>query len=194
MSQWGVAMSNYHPLWAPPTPSEMERGRAPCSGANPRAATDRERAYIDAIAAFYADPAANHRTRSFAYSAAMEDFHRRYPQDMEGSVFYALSLIATGTMEHDGRHAREISAAAILDDVMEQAPDHPGVGPLSDPQFRLSGPRPPRPSGGAPIRRHRPRIGPRPAHAVAHLHPAGSLGRSGPVEHGGLRRGPNLCP
>jgi tetratricopeptide (TPR) repeat protein len=128
MSQWGVAMSNYHPLWAPPTPSEMERGRAAVAAAQTLgAATDRERAWIDAIAAFYADPAADHRTRSFAYSAAMEDFHRRYPQDMEGSVFYALSLVATGTMELDGRRAREISAAAILDDVMEQAPDHPGV-------------------------------------------------------------------
>ena len=128
MSQWGVAMSNYHPLWAPPTPAEMERGRAAVAAAQAlEAATDRERAYIEAIAAFYADPAANHRTRSFAYSAAMEEFHRRYPQDREGSVFYALSLIATGTMEHDGQHAREISAAAILDDVMEHAPDHPGV-------------------------------------------------------------------
>ncbi len=28
IAQWGVAMSNFHPLWAPPTPAELEKGRA----------------------------------------------------------------------------------------------------------------------------------------------------------------------
>src|SRR5687767_6424018 len=27
MAHWGVAMSQYHPLWAPPTPQELARGR-----------------------------------------------------------------------------------------------------------------------------------------------------------------------
>src|SRR5690242_17114083 len=26
MALWGVAMSNYHPLWAPPTKAELEKG------------------------------------------------------------------------------------------------------------------------------------------------------------------------
>src|SRR3990167_7958981 len=28
MAQWGVAMSHYHPLWAPPGPAELEKGAA----------------------------------------------------------------------------------------------------------------------------------------------------------------------
>jgi len=26
MAYWGIAMSNYHPLWAAPTPAELKRG------------------------------------------------------------------------------------------------------------------------------------------------------------------------
>src|SRR5262245_52792600 len=28
MGYWGIAMSNYHPLWAPPNPAELKRGGA----------------------------------------------------------------------------------------------------------------------------------------------------------------------
>ena len=26
MAYWGIAMSNYHPLWAPPTPEDLKKG------------------------------------------------------------------------------------------------------------------------------------------------------------------------
>ena len=26
MAYWGIAMSNYHPLWVPPTPAELKKG------------------------------------------------------------------------------------------------------------------------------------------------------------------------
>lgn len=129
MSQWGVAMSHYHPLWAPPTSAELELGRAAIErAARLGAPTPRERDYIAALSAFYSDAGeADHRTRSFAYAAAMEQLHGRYPQDKEAAVFYALSLIATGMMEQDGRFVRENRAAAILNDVLVGSPDHPGV-------------------------------------------------------------------
>jgi hypothetical protein len=46
MGYWGIAMSNYHPLWAPPSPAELKRGwnaveKAKAAGARP----DRERNY-----------------------------------------------------------------------------------------------------------------------------------------------------
>ena len=39
MAHWGIAMSLYHPLWAAPTPAEMETGGAgePARGASSRA-------------------------------------------------------------------------------------------------------------------------------------------------------------
>jgi tetratricopeptide (TPR) repeat protein len=129
MSHWGVAMSNYHPLWAPPTPAELDKGRTAIARASALGGrTARERDYIAALSTFYAAGApSDHRSRSFAYADAMERLHRRYPRDSEGAVFYALALIATGTMEQDGRYARETRAAAILNRVMARTPDHPGV-------------------------------------------------------------------
>src|SRR5687768_3917780 len=57
MAHWGVAMSLYHPLWAPPTPAEMERGRAAVARAQALdAKTAREKDYVTAISAYFAGP------------------------------------------------------------------------------------------------------------------------------------------
>jgi tetratricopeptide (TPR) repeat protein len=129
IANWGVAMSNYHPLWAPPTQSELEKGIVALEkarAAGPR--TRRERDYIDALATFFADAdKADHKARALAYSSVMEGLHNRYPGDREAAVFYALSLVAAGTMDDDPTYERETRAAAILNRVQEQQPDHPGV-------------------------------------------------------------------
>jgi tetratricopeptide (TPR) repeat protein len=129
MAHWGVAMSNYHPLWAPPTPVELEKGRAAVAKAEARPAkSERERAYVAAIAAFYRDSGKlDHKTRALAYNAAMADLHKSYSADREAAVFYALSQIAAGTLDNDPAFAREKDAAAILNTVLEAEPDHPGV-------------------------------------------------------------------
>lgn len=126
---WGVAMSQYHPLWAPPTAAELEKGKAAIAKArSAKSASEREQAYIAAIEVFYRDPdRLDHKARALAYSAAMEQLHQRYPDDREAAVLYALSLVAAGTMDKDPDFSREKSAAAILNRVLAQAPDHPGV-------------------------------------------------------------------
>src|SRR5688500_6867666 len=49
MAYWGVAMSNYHPLWAAPTADELKRGLAVVEKAKLAGArTKRERDYIAA--------------------------------------------------------------------------------------------------------------------------------------------------
>src|SRR5258707_4558614 len=57
MAWWGVAMSNYHPVWPSPySPAELARGAAAAAKAKAVGAkTDREKGYIDAITAFYND-------------------------------------------------------------------------------------------------------------------------------------------
>jgi Tfp pilus assembly protein PilF len=129
IAHWGIAMSYYHPLWAPPSAAELEGARSALANARGAgAASERERAYIAAIEIFYRDSGRlDHRTRVQAYSAAMEQLHRRYPQDQEAAIFYALSLIAAGTMDQDPAFARENEAGAILNSVLANAPDHPGV-------------------------------------------------------------------
>ena len=53
MGYWGVAMSLYHPVWAPTTAPELQRGWAAVEKANAVGAkTERERDYIAAIGAF----------------------------------------------------------------------------------------------------------------------------------------------
>ena len=129
IAQWGAAMSLYHPLWAPPSPAEMERGRTAVAKAEARPAkSHRERNYVAAIAAFYRDSGKlDHKTRVLAYNAAMAELHKKYPADREAAIFYALSETAVGTMSKDPTFAHEKNAAAILDASLKDEPDHPGV-------------------------------------------------------------------
>jgi hypothetical protein len=133
MGYWGIAMSGYHPLWAPPSAAELQKGlsaveKAKIAGAH----TQRERDYIAALEVFYKDAdklngKLDHRTRAFAYNEAMKQLHQRYPADNEAGVFYALTLIATGMMAPDKTYAREKEAARILNRVLAREPQHPGV-------------------------------------------------------------------
>jgi tetratricopeptide (TPR) repeat protein len=129
IAQWGAAMSLYHPLWAPPSPAELERGRAAIAKAEARPAkSERERDYVAAIATFYRDSdKLDHKTRALAYNAAMAELHRKYPADREAAIFYALSETAVGVMARDPNFAREKNAAAILNAALKEQPDHPGV-------------------------------------------------------------------
>jgi tetratricopeptide (TPR) repeat protein len=129
MGYWGIAMTNYHPIWAPPTAAELQKGSSAVEKAKVVGArTQREGDYIAAIEVFYQDSGKlDHRARTFAYSEAMKQVYRRYPSDREAGVFYALTLIATGMMAHDKSYAREKEAAQILNRVLAREPQHPGV-------------------------------------------------------------------
>jgi tetratricopeptide (TPR) repeat protein len=129
MAYWGIAMSNYHPLWAPPTPDELKKGASAVERANVAGAqTERERNYIAAITIFFKDPdRVDHRTRSTAYSEAMKRLYEQNQTDHESAVFYALSLIAAGMMTPDKTYAKEKEAAQILNRVLASEPQHPGV-------------------------------------------------------------------
>jgi len=129
MAQWGIAMSNFHQLWVPPTPAELQKGSSAAAEAmRLGGATQRERDYIAAINAFYKDAdTVDHRTRTFAYSDAMRKIHENHRTDDEAAIFYALSLISTGMMERNKNYAREKEAAEILNRILARQPRHPGV-------------------------------------------------------------------
>ncbi|HEX7176492.1 MAG TPA: hypothetical protein VF240_14600 [Pyrinomonadaceae bacterium] len=129
MGYWGIAMSNYHPIWAPPSAAELKKGLSAIEKAKAAGSlTGRERDYIAAIEVFYKDSdKLDHRTRAFAYSEAMERLYRRHPSDREAGVFHALSLVATGMMANDKGYANEKKAARILNRVLAREPQHPGV-------------------------------------------------------------------
>src|SRR6188474_1623077 len=53
MAYWGVAMSNFHPLWAPPSQAELEKGMQVVQAARSiKNKTKRESDYIESIAQF----------------------------------------------------------------------------------------------------------------------------------------------
>jgi len=131
MAWWGVAMSNYHPVWPSPySPAELARGIAAAAKAKAVGAkTEREKGYIDAIAAFYND--VEHQdlnTRARAYEAAMQRVSAANPNDDEAAIFYGLSLIAHGmSMPTDKTYAYQKQAAEIFNRLLKTHPDHPGI-------------------------------------------------------------------
>jgi hypothetical protein len=89
--------------------------------------TEREKDYIDAIAAFYRDSdKLDHQTRAVAYQKAMEQVYLRYPEDREAAVFYGLALNASA-LPTDKTYANKRKAAEILNKVWAEQPNHPGV-------------------------------------------------------------------
>jgi tetratricopeptide (TPR) repeat protein len=128
MAHWGIAMTYYHPIWAPPTPPELAAGSASAAkAANLGAKTERERAYISAIGAFYRDAdRLDHRARAQAFRQAMEDLVRRFPDDHEATIFHALTLLATASPS-DTTFANQRKAAEILNALLPKHPDHPGI-------------------------------------------------------------------
>jgi hypothetical protein len=128
MAHWGVAMSHFHQLWSPPTSVELSIGRAETAqAARLPVRSERERQFIAASAAYYRDSdRLPPRVRARAYEEAMSTAFRSNPTDTEVQVFYALALIATAAPE-DRSHANQKRAAAILEPIYREHPDHPGV-------------------------------------------------------------------
>jgi tetratricopeptide (TPR) repeat protein len=128
IAYWGIAMTYYHPIWAPPSGEELAAGRAAAAkAAELGAKTERENAYIGAIGVFYRDSEkVGHGPRAKAYSDAMESVSRRFPDDHEAAIFYALSLLGTAP-PGDATYANQKKAAAILNALLPLEPEHPGI-------------------------------------------------------------------
>jgi hypothetical protein len=128
MAYWGVAMSNWYPLWYPPSPAMLKAGLEAVDKAlagGPK--TAREKDYIAAIGTFFRDSdKLDHQTRAIAYEKAMEQVYLRYPEDREAAVFYGLALNASA-LPTDKTYANKSKAALILNKVWAEQPNHPGV-------------------------------------------------------------------
>jgi hypothetical protein len=130
MTQWGVALSHWSNPFAVGTrsPQQVQQGRAAVErGRAIGARTDRERAYIDAVAQLYAE--ADRRpqpARVQAYRDAMAALSRSHPEDVEAAVFFALSLTAAED-PGDKTYASRLQAVGILEPLFAKYPDHPGL-------------------------------------------------------------------
>jgi tetratricopeptide (TPR) repeat protein len=128
MAYWGVAMSNYHPLWAPPSEAELKKGSKAIEAANTISKkSERESGYIDAIASFYTNwETIGHLTRCRNFEKGMEKVYSSYPEDKEAAIFYALALCAAAD-PNDKSFSKQKKAGDILNALYREQPNHPGI-------------------------------------------------------------------
>src|SRR6187455_2270979 len=129
MAYWGIAISQRpNPLVGPFPGDVLKRGWEAIEKA--RAAsqkTEREIAWIEALAAYYQDYATvPQKKRTANYEAAMAQLWARYPDDAEAAIFYALALNEAAD-PLDKTYANQIKAADILERLEPKYPNHPGI-------------------------------------------------------------------
>jgi tetratricopeptide (TPR) repeat protein len=127
MAYWGEAMTHNHPLWFR---QDAEAARAALNELAPtpearlaEAPTEREKDYLRAVHILYGD--GTKQARDDAYAEFMGTLAERYPDDLDAQAFHALAILGTS---HDGRDFRTyMRAAAIVEEVFDQNPQHPGA-------------------------------------------------------------------
>ena len=130
VANWGIAailMSNplagqgASPKGAAAAQAAIDQGRR----VNPK--TQRERDYIEAVAAYYQDfSTRSERSRQESRAKAFEELAARYPDDDEAQIFSALYIAGTQS-QADQTFAAYLKAAAILEKQFVKYPEHPGV-------------------------------------------------------------------
>ena len=130
IANWGVAailMSNplagigASPKGAADAQAAIDQGRR----VSPK--TQRERDYIEAVAAYFQDfSTRSERSRQESRAKAFEELAARYPDDDEARIFSALYIAGTQS-QADQTFAAYRKAAAILEKLFVKYPEHPGV-------------------------------------------------------------------
>lgn len=128
MAYWGTAMTVFHPLWPDqPTRENLAKGTSAVEKAKALQTTDREKAYIQAVEAFYKDwKQTNDPARIQAWADAQEEVYKKYPDDVDAAAFYALSHLATAPKD-DKTFKHQQTAGKLLEKFYTQAPEHPGL-------------------------------------------------------------------
>lgn len=128
IAYWGLALSLlWNPHSVPPPKNLVEGSAAIAKGRIVGSKTQRERDYLEALAAMYADhEKLDHRTRLLSYAKAMEALAARYPDDDEAQIHYALAL-NTSASASDKTYANQLKGGAILEPIFKRQPDHPGI-------------------------------------------------------------------
>lgn len=127
MGYWGVAMSIYHGLWAPPQESVLKKGVKLLAVAENLPKSKKAAQYLSAIGSFYEDwETVDNQTRKERYAQKMEEMYKENQNDTEVAVFYALALRASA-LPSDKTYAIQREAGQILDDLFKKEPNHPGI-------------------------------------------------------------------
>ena len=127
LAYWGEAMTHNHPLWREQNRdaarAALARLAATPEARQAKAPTERERGYLRAIERLYGE--GDKVERDIAYSDAMGDLAKRFPDDLEARAFHALSILGTAQGIRD--FAVYMRAASIGEEVFAANPRHPGA-------------------------------------------------------------------
>jgi len=128
IAAWGIALSKTQRSGASAPQKDLAAGWIQLQPwLAVRAGTDREQMYIDAVRAMYEGydkTAANVREQK--YLTRMEEIRRKYPEDLNASLFYAIGLAFNAGSGKEGlEHRRQ--ALAILLPIFQQYPKNPGA-------------------------------------------------------------------
>jgi tetratricopeptide (TPR) repeat protein len=129
MAHWGKAMARFHQLWDFPNDKTLKEGRKDIETAQKlHSANSREQGFLDAAAAFFQKKSKmSHADRIKAYSTVLERLYHENPGDVELGSFYALSLVSLAYEDHDNETADRQKAISLLEPLLKQHADHPGV-------------------------------------------------------------------
>ncbi len=125
---WGIAaLAIGNPYATGPSPEGAKRAQEAIAQARATGAkSERERGYIEAVAAYYDNFAERpHAVRVRSMADAFEALAKQYPDD-ETQIFSAIYIVATQT-PGDKTFARAMQGAGILEAQFKKHPDHPGV-------------------------------------------------------------------
>jgi tetratricopeptide (TPR) repeat protein len=160
MAYWGSAMTLFHPWWPDsPTDAELDQGAAlveQARGLGPM--TERERAYIDAVGAYFRDGTARtEEARLHSFYEGWRDVHSQFPEDWEATAFYVLAGAAPGV----GGVPRS-AGGKLMETLLGLVPDHPGgqhylIHAYDSPEFA---------SGALEVARSYGELAPRVPHAL----------------------------
>src|SRR6476646_7162324 len=126
MAYWGLAMSSYRPLWDGADEKALKKGRHFLEQIQKDwPVSQREHEYIRAIAIIFSDDRRLGDQRIAAYSRAVAEIAKKYPDDGEAQAFYALSLLALPNRGDDTAIRERV--IAILDRLSAAQPEHPGA-------------------------------------------------------------------
>ena len=130
IADWGIASVLMQNALAGvgATPKGAEQAQAAIdAGRQAGTKTQRERDYIEAVAAYYQDWAARpEKARQLSRALAYEALAAKYPDDDEAQIFSALYTVGTQS-QADQTYAAYKKAAAILEKEFAKYPNHPGV-------------------------------------------------------------------
>jgi tetratricopeptide (TPR) repeat protein len=128
IAAWGVALANTQRSGADVSAKDLAAGwkeLEPWMGRT--AKTEREQMYLSAVSKMYVDyEHTSGDVRWQRYIRAMQQIRKRYPNDINASLFYALALVCTAGDGPEGIKQRR-AALDILLPIFASHPDNPGA-------------------------------------------------------------------